>query len=113
MRELHCFLPITKFNEINTRLIIERLWSKHPFIRTVVPKIVPGIGQVNNVRFAPDTLVAENAWNIPEPVHNDLVDTIRDWCLPYMFDLAAIVLGTAGVTHRFLANCRTDCQKIG
>ena len=37
IRVLHSFLPIEKFNEVNTRVIIAKLWREYPHIQTVVP----------------------------------------------------------------------------
>ena len=36
---LHGFLPIEKFNEIETKYVFERLWQDLPFIQTVVPRV--------------------------------------------------------------------------
>src|SRR5687768_16463507 len=39
IRYLHVFIPIEKFNEVNTRPIFEVLWRDHPQIVTVVPRV--------------------------------------------------------------------------
>jgi 5-formyltetrahydrofolate cyclo-ligase len=117
VRYLHCFIPIAKFNEVNTYLIFERLWAAYPAITTVVPRISPADGQMHNVRFTSETVLAENVWNIPEPIHNDLVDTadIDLVLVPLLcFDRSGHRVGYGkGFYDRFLINCRRDCQKTG
>jgi 5-formyltetrahydrofolate cyclo-ligase len=114
---LHCFIPIPKFNEINTYLIFERIWDDHPQITTVVPRVSSGTGKMHNVRFTSETELAENAWNIPEPIHDDFVQTeeIDMVLVPLLcFDLSGKRVGYGkGFYDRFLSACRDDCVKIG
>lgn len=117
VRYLHCFIPIPRFNEINTRLIFERLWKDHPRIQTLVPRVSSKTGEMQNLRFAPETQLIESAWNIHEPVHQDQVETSRiDIVLvPLLcFDRQGHRVGYGkGFYDRFLAACRTDCVKVG
>ena len=117
VRYLHCFIPIQKFNEIDTYLIFERVWADHPHITTVVPRIGPVSGEMHNIVFTPDTVLAENAWNIPEPVHDHFIDTadIDMVLIPLLcIDRRGHRVGYGkGFYDRFLARCRIDCHKIG
>jgi 5-formyltetrahydrofolate cyclo-ligase len=36
---LHCFLPIERLNEIDTRIIFEKVWRDFPQIETAVPRV--------------------------------------------------------------------------
>ena len=38
-RFLHGFLPIEKFNEIDTRLIFEKIWRDFPQLETLAPRV--------------------------------------------------------------------------
>jgi 5-formyltetrahydrofolate cyclo-ligase len=114
---LHCFIPIQKFNEVDTAFIFERLWSDFRGITTVVPRVVINTGEMENLIFAPDTELVPNTWQIHEPTHNEYVSTeeIDIVLVPGLaFDLAGHRVGYGkGFYDRFLARCRPDCLKIG
>ncbi|HKP68681.1 MAG TPA: 5-formyltetrahydrofolate cyclo-ligase, partial [Pyrinomonadaceae bacterium] len=114
---LHSFVPIEKFNEINTRLIFAKLWRGFPHIETVVPRVDFGTGSIQSLKFTHETELVRNAWNIDEPSHDEIVDTgLIDLVLVpgLAFDRSGHRVGYGkGFYDRFLAKCREDCVKVG
>lgn len=114
---LHCFIALEKFNEIDTLPIFKRVWSDHPGIITLVPRIVPGGYDLSHLHFKADTELVHNAWEIREPAHGKSVEPGRiDMVLvPLLaFDAHGHRAGYGkGFYDRFLARCRPDCVKIG
>ncbi len=117
VRYLHCFLPIEKFNEIDTMAVFERLWRDCPDIQTVVPRVFFQTSEITSVRFGPDTVLIRNIWHIEEPAHNEIVaSSLIDLVLVpgLCFDLSGHRVGFGkGFYDRFLKQCRADCLKIG
>ena len=114
---LHCFLPIEKFNEIDTKLIFEKLWQDFPHVKTLVPRVNFQTGELENLRFTADTELKQNQWQIHEPTHDEIVETKKvDLVLvPLLcFDQRGFRVGYGrGFYDKFLKNCRVDCVKIG
>lgn len=114
---IHCFLPIERYNEINTRLIIEKLWADFPAVETVVPRVNLSINEIENLKFTHQTELVLNNWQIHEPSHNDIVEPEKiDLILvPLLcFDERGYRVGYGkGFYDRFLAKCRPDAKKIG
>ncbi len=114
---LHLFLPIEKFNEINTRLIVEEVWRTHPHIQILVPRVDFSSDDIKSLSFTPDTNLAKNAWHIDEPTHDEFVDAeIVDMVLVpgLCFDSGGHRVGYGkGFYDRFLKRCRADCKKVG
>jgi 5-formyltetrahydrofolate cyclo-ligase len=114
---LHCFLPIEKFNEVDTNLIFQKVWREFPRIETLVPRVNFQIGKIESLKFAPETELVKNAWEIFEPTHDAVVETEKiDLVLvPLLcFDFRGFRVGYGkGFYDRFLKNCRADCLKIG
>ena len=114
---LHCFLPIEKFNEIDTNLIFERIWREFPHIETLAPRVNFQTGELENLKFAAETELVKNAWEIFEPSHNEIIETekIDLVLIPLLcFDLRGLRVGYGkGFYDRFLKKCRADCLKIG
>src|ERR1041384_6121650 len=69
---LHCFLPIERYNEINTHIIIERLWKEFPRIETVVPRVNLDTNEIENLKFTHETELVLSNWQIHEPSHDEL-----------------------------------------
>ncbi len=117
VRTLHSFISIPKFNEVDTSLIIRRIWSEHPDIRTVAPKAHLESGELEHIAFSPQTLMVENSWGISEPTVGAKVEPpeIDLVIVPLLcFDLSGERTGYGkGFYDRFLAACRPDCIKIG
>lgn len=114
---LHCFLPIERFHEIDTKLIIHQVWTAFSHIETVVPRVDFNTGEIENLKFTPVTELVENAWMIHEPTHNELVESekIDAVLVPLLcFDKQGFRVGYGkGFYDKFLINCRADCKKIG
>ncbi|MEJ7700831.1 MAG: 5-formyltetrahydrofolate cyclo-ligase [Pyrinomonadaceae bacterium] len=72
---LHCFLPIEKFNEIDTNFIFQKIWRDFPQIETLVPRVNLQTDKIENLIFAPETEIVKNAWEIFEPTNNESIET--------------------------------------
>lgn len=114
---LHCFLPIEKFNEIDTRFIFRRIWRDFPSIETLAPRVDFQTNEIENLKFAPEIELVRNAWAIDEPTGGETVETkkIDVVLVPLLaFDARGFRVGYGrGFYDRFLKNCRADCLKIG
>jgi 5-formyltetrahydrofolate cyclo-ligase len=117
MRFLHCFLPIEKFNEIDTRLILEKIWRDFPHLQTLVPRVNFVTGEIENLHFTAATELIQNQWQIHEPLHDETVaaEKIDLILIPLLcFDRRGNRVGYGkGFYDRLLKNCRPDCRKIG
>lgn len=114
---LHCFLPITKFNEIDTEIILRKIRSEFPHIQTLVPRVNFATNEIENLLFTHETELAPNLWQISEPTHNEIIETDKiDMVLvPLLcFDERGFRVGYGkGFYDRLLSVCRPDCLKIG
>jgi 5-formyltetrahydrofolate cyclo-ligase len=117
IRYLHCFLPIEKFNEIDTEPIFRRVRRDFPRIETLVPRVDFHAREIENLKFSAETELVENAWQIHEPAHDESVETekIDLILIPLLcFDERGFRVGYGkGFYDRLLKNCRPDCLKIG
>ena len=116
-RVLHTFIPIEKFNEVDTRLIVDRIWKSHPHVQVVVPRVNFETNEITSVKFGPAVEVVRNSWGIEEPTHNEFVDAdeIDMVLVPGVcFDREGHRVGYGkGFYDRYLRRCRPDCVKIG
>lgn len=114
---LHCFLPIEKFNEIDTTKILQAIWRDFPSIEMLAPRVNFELNEIENLKFAPETELAQNAWQICEPAHGEIIETekIDLVLIPLLcFDARGFRVGYGrGFYDRFLKNCRTNCLKVG
>lgn len=114
---LHCFLPIKKFNEVDTRLILNRIWRDYSQIQVVVPRVDFETNEITSLKFGPSVEVVRNFWDIEEPTHNEFVyaDEIDMVLVPGLyFDREGHRVGYGkGFYDRFLKQCRADCVKVG
>lgn len=117
IRFLHCFLPITKFNEVDTEIILRKIRSDFPQIQTLVPRVNFATNEIENLLFTHETELAPNLWQISEPTHNEKIETekIDAVLVPLLcFDMRGYRVGYGkGFYDRFLSACRDDCLKIG
>ena len=117
VRNLHCFIPIEKFNEVNTRPIFELLWRDHPQVVTLVPRVDFQSNGLISLKFTPETELVRNTWEIDEPSHNEFVEPeqIDMVLVPGLcFDQEGHRVGYGkGFYDRFLKTCREDCVTIG
>jgi 5-formyltetrahydrofolate cyclo-ligase len=117
VRNLHCYLPIDKFNEPNTKLVLERVWQEFPEIITSVPRIDYATGELASVVYSSTCPVVQNKWGLSEPeggtvLHPEAIDVA---IVPLLcFDELGFRVGYGkGYYDRFLAKCRPNCLKIG
>ena len=114
---LHCFLPIKKFAEVNTPIIIHRIWREFPNVKTVVPRVDFQSREMENLKFSARNELKLNRWLIDEPTHDEIVESalIDMVLIPLLaFDKSGFRVGYGkGFYDKFLKNCRADCLKIG
>jgi len=114
---LHCFIAISKFHEIDTTYIFERIWAQFPHIKTVAPRIVAGDASMQSIAIRSLDKLEENSWGIREPAGGSPIDPVEiDLVIvPLLaFDELGHRVGYGkGFYDKFLANCRPDCVKIG
>lgn len=117
VKVLHCFIPIERFAEVDTRPIFQRLWSEYPQIITVVPRVNHETEEIESLRYGPDTELVESKWQIGEPSHNERIepDAIDIVLVPLACcDLSGHRVGYGrGYYDRFLRKTRRNCAKIG
>lgn len=114
---LHCYLPIEKFREIDTRPIFDRVWSEFPRVQTLVPRVNYGTGAMDSLTYGPETKLVQSRWHIDEPTHDEIVeaDVVDMVIVPLAcFDRSGHRVGYGkGFYDRFLGRCRPDCVKVG
>ncbi|MGG7470517.1 5-formyltetrahydrofolate cyclo-ligase [Chryseobacterium arthrosphaerae] len=66
-QKVHIFIPIDKFNEIDTQIFIQYFLAQN--IRVYVPKIVAD--KLINIEIFQDTVFETNSWGISEPVSSE------------------------------------------
>ena len=117
IKYLHCFVPIEKFNEIETPFIFQKIWREYPRITTLAPRVNFETGEIENLLFSAGTKLAVNNWQISEPAHDELFDAEKiDLVLVPLLccDREGWRVGYGkGFYDEFLSRCRPDCLKIG
>ena len=112
-QKVHIFIPIEKFNEMNTQLFIDYFLSRN--IKVYVPKIVDV--KLISVEIFSDTPFETNNWGISEPLSNedsgvldfDFVITPLLYC-----DFKGNRVGYGkGFYDEFFSNISKDSKKIG
>jgi 5-formyltetrahydrofolate cyclo-ligase len=114
---LHIFLAIARHNEIETSIIVKRLWQDYPRVKTCVPCVDEANDVLETVEYTPESAIKVNAWGIPEVVRGKTVAATKIDVVvaPLLcFDRRGYRVGYGkGFYDRFLQNCRPDCRKIG
>ncbi len=114
---LHCFIPIERFNEVDTWRIIRPIWTSEPRLRVAVPRLSRATGEIESIVVTAETELVENDWGIREPAVGETLDhqTIDAVIVPGVaFDRTGHRVGYGkGLYDRFLRTCRPDCDKIG
>ncbi len=117
VKNLQVFIPISKFNEIDTSNIYSRLWRDFPQIRTFAPRTDLTTGRLESSLFDRETVFTENSWGIRERLSGEVIDPVEiDLVIvPLLcFDESGHRVGYGrGIYDRFLADCRKDCVKVG
>jgi 5-formyltetrahydrofolate cyclo-ligase len=117
VRVLHTFLPIRKFKEPDTGLIIDGIRSAFPAIQLSIPKVNEQTGALENYFLeGPDQLI-QNKWGLTEPrqgvpTPTDKIDMVLVPLL--VVDRHGYRVGYGkGYYDRFLSTCRPDCKTLG
>jgi len=117
IRNLHTFIRITKFNEIDTSMIYMRIWRDLPHIATFAPRIEHETGRMQSIAFDAHTPLVEGRWGIREPASGEMVppSEIDIVLVPLLgFDRFGHRVGYGkGFYDRFLRQTRLDCLKVG
>ncbi|GAB3324137.1 5-formyltetrahydrofolate cyclo-ligase [Larkinella ripae] len=115
---LASFLPIESRKEVNTWLIIRKLWRDFPQVRVGAPVTDLKTGTLAHYALTPGTPLTLSPNGIPEPPASSSVlhpSAFDCSLIPLLaFDQAGHRVGYGGGFYdRFLADCRPDCLKIG
>jgi 5-formyltetrahydrofolate cyclo-ligase len=112
---VHLFIPIPNKAEVDTHLLLDAFFTKHPEIKVATSIIAEDdlIHTYINVH----TRYKANNWNIPEPIEHTLLSEkeIDVVFLPLLaFDVKGNRVGYGkGFYDRFLQKCRTNVIKVG
>lgn len=110
------FLPIKKFNEPNTWLIIERIKKNFPDIRLSIPRVNVATNDLEHIYLDEQSLQLSK-WEIPEQIAGTKTEALHiDMILVPMliFDQHGQRIGYGkGFYDRFLATSPPSCKKIG
>jgi len=112
---LHIFLPITKFKEVDTWQIIDRIKKDFPHVKFVIPKVVGN--NLEHYLFEEKEQLAIDKWGIPEPTDGERISANQ-------IDMVLVPLIVAdhhghrigygkGFYDRFLTECKPSIRKIG
>ncbi|UIR55578.1 5-formyltetrahydrofolate cyclo-ligase [Sphingobacterium sp. SRCM116780] len=113
----HVFLPILKFHEPNTFLLISYFRENFPDINLVISKSDMLSQQMTHYVYNDSLVLENNKWGILEPVEGIAIsETKLDVVLiPLLIsDKRGNRVGYGkGYYDRFLSLCRSDVKKIG
>ena len=111
----HLFLPIEKFNEVDTYLFINILWGKNKKI--ILSRTDFCENKLTHFLFTENTIIKENKWGIPEPLNGEEMSpkSIDVVFIPLLaFDNHGNRVGYGkGFYDKFLSECREDVLRVG
>jgi len=117
IRAVHIFLPIQRYNEINTWPIIRQLQTDYPQVQVVASVANLQEFTLTHHWLLPETELVENKWGIPEPLGAAAVaiEKIDLVLVPLLaFDVRGYRVGYGkGFYDRFLRACRPNTLKVG
>lgn len=111
-QSIHVFLPIKKFNEIETNSLIEYFWKCK--VNVFLPKIHEN--KIISIKYTSETILQENAWGILEPVSIINEENSFDYVItPLLYcDNNGNRVGYGkGFYDEFFRTINTDAKKIG
>lgn len=111
-QSIHVFLPIKKFNEIETNSLIEYFWKCK--VNVFLPKIHEN--KIISIKYTSGTILQENAWGILEPVSIINEENSFDYVItPLLYcDNNGNRVGYGkGFYDDFFRTINTDAKKIG
>jgi len=110
-KKISIFLPIERFNEINTFNLIDKIDAEF-----CVP-VIQGENNLKHIKYTSPDQLEINAWGIPEPTFGEEVDVkeLDVVLVPLLaIDQSGYRVGYGkGFYDAFLSECRDDCQFIG
>jgi 5-formyltetrahydrofolate cyclo-ligase len=114
---LHTYLPIRRQNEVDTWLIIRRVWAEWPHVRVLSSVTDAATHTMRPFALHPSTLLTENRWGIPEPIGitapaTDVPTLVLVPLLAHHPNGHRIGYG-GGYYDRFLAQLPATCLTIG
>jgi 5-formyltetrahydrofolate cyclo-ligase len=117
-KTVHIFLPITKYNEIDTFSVMNYFTDAYPKLQVVLPRTNFKTLEMEHVLFDPLlTILGRNKFDIPEPIYGRIIsaDKIDAVITPLLtFDKKGSRVGYGkGFYDRFFSSCREDVCKIG
>ncbi len=117
IKMIHLYLPITTQNEVDTYPVIDYIQNHHQDIQIAVPTVAHDNNFLDHYYLMPTTQLKTSKWGIPEPVEATPVpvNQIELVLVPMLvFDKSGNRIGYGkGHYDRFLAECRSETQKIG
>lgn len=117
VRCVHVFLTLEDRGEVETGMIIERIWRSHPQITVVVPRVNRKEKKMECAVYDPMSRLVPNFWGIFEPLNTRVLpeSSVDIVLVPLLsFDKRGHRVGYGGGYYdKFLAICRPDCLKVG
>ncbi len=117
IKVIHIFLPMIKYKEFNTWLIIERIKKEYPTIRFSIPRVNNKNQVLENFYFDSPDQLKENPWGIQEPqfgerTHPEDIDLV---IVPLLaVDNTGHRVGYGkGYYDKLLSQCKPTCLKVG
>jgi len=111
------FYPMQEKNEVDTFLLTDYLHFKNLSLQICYPKTDIESRSMKAIACGADAIFEGNAYNILEPVHNEVVDAeaIDLVIVPLLIcDEEGNRVGFGkGFYDRYLKDCRPDCIKVG
>lgn len=117
IKVIHVFLPIHRFREPDTWMIIDRLHRTYPHVRIVVPRVNALTNRMDHFYFEGLHQLQRSKWGILEPAHGTaaVIQDINMVLVPLLVvDRQGHRLGYGkGFYDKFLAHTGPSCKKIG
>lgn len=114
---IHIFIPMIKYKEFNTWLIIDRINKEMPSIRFSIPRVNSKTQVLENFYFETRDQLKENKWGIQEPLFGEQtkleeIDLVVVPLLAFDKDGHRVGYGK-GYYDKLLSMCRFNTVKAG
>lgn len=117
IKNLHCFLPIERRKEPDTRLIIRQIMDRFPETQIAVPRVNKTTNSLDSFILESTTVLKNNAWGIPEPEHGIIVNPAKIGMVlvpMLIFDRRGHRVGYGkGFYDKFLTLTDQNCKRVG
>jgi 5-formyltetrahydrofolate cyclo-ligase len=115
VNNVHLFLSMSKFKEIDTTALITYFWNQNK--RIVVSKCNFKDNSLSHFYLEEDTVLSLNKFGVPEPIDAEVVleEELDLIFVPLLIsDIKKYRVGYGkGFYDRFLSSCRKDAKLIG